>query len=89
MTRLIDWLWARYGTKPVVKVLEPQGIEVNPQTAAAYQLGYANGVTIGLAQGELKGRNELASELEVQYGIDAREDLDAEAVKRIRVRQVH
>ena len=67
----------------------PHAIAANPATAAAYQLGYTNGVTMGMAQGELKGRNELASELEVQYGIDAREDLDAEAVRRIRVRQVH
>jgi hypothetical protein len=87
--RLIDWLWARYGTKPVPMVLEPGAIVVNPDTAAAYQLGHANGFQLGMAQGELKGRQELAHELEIQYGIDAREDLDPDAVRRIRSRQVH
>lgn len=89
MKRLIDYLHARWGTKPVVQVLQPEGIKVDANSAAAYQLGYANGVTLGQAQGELKGRQELACELEVQYGIDAREDLDPDAVKRIRARQVH
>lgn len=89
MKRLIDWLWARYGSKPTVVVLQPENIKVDANSAAAYQLGYANGVQLGMAQGELKGRQDLANELEIQYGIDAREDLDAQAVKRIRVRQVH
>jgi hypothetical protein len=87
MKRLIDWLHFRYGTQPAV--FQPGTIEVNPATAAAYQLGYGNGVTMGMAQGELKGRQELAAELEMQYGIDAREDLDPDAVRRIRARQVH
>jgi hypothetical protein len=87
--RLIDWLYARYGTPIPAAVFRPGEIEVNPATAAAYQLGYGNGVAMGMAQGELRGRQELAAELEAQYGIDAREDLDETAVKRIRARQVH
>jgi hypothetical protein len=68
---------------------KPGEIVADANAVAAYQLGHANGFQLGMAQGELRGRQELAHELEMQYGIDAREDLDPDAVRRIRSRQVH
>lgn len=60
-----------------------------PNVHAAYEAGHAEGFRVGAAQGEIAGRMALAAELEASFGLDAREDLTADAVKRIRARQVH
>ena len=81
MKRLISWF-----RKPPVN---PPAKPLVPEVVSAYRTGYADGHLVGFAQGELKGRLDLANELEAQYGVDAREDLSQDAVKRVRARQVH
>lgn len=60
---------------------EPQPLV---STSEAERTAYA----VGLAQGELRGRMALASELEQEFGREL-EDFTAQDATQIRVRQVH
>lgn len=53
-------------------------------TTDAERTAYA----VGLAQGELRGRMALASELEREFGREL-EDFTAQDATQVRVRQVH
>jgi len=54
-----------------------------------YGAGHTHGFKIGHAAGELKGRSDLAQELETAFGVDGHRDLTIDDVHRIRVSQKH
>lgn len=67
------------------------GIEDQPPGVAPAEVltMMTNAYQRGLAEGELKGRLDLATELEIAYGIASGHDLKEEDVKNLRTRQVH
>lgn len=68
---------------------------VEAAACGAFQQGHAAGQAIGyqigLAQGELKGRDALALELQIKHGIDGGGEklLTTDDLETLRVRQVH
>jgi hypothetical protein len=67
----------------LMRFLEPE-LEEMCQTQKA--IGYA----LGLAQGELRGRLQLADELEAIHAVDGgNKEIGLEGARRIKLRQLH
>jgi hypothetical protein len=72
----VKWL------RKVFRMPEPPRPITQKDLEFVRSLGYQH----GLAEGELRGRLELAKELEIAYGIDSGHDLTEEQVRNIRLR---
>lgn len=79
------WRWLRYPEYPAAVHAEAA------RAAQEVQLvdpAWRDGYVVGLAQGEIHGRNELAREIERMFP-EHKALMDASDASRIRSRQVH
>lgn len=62
---------------------------IQATAARAFQDGHQVGYHVGLAHGELIGRQRLAQEVEARFGYENHNEMQAEDALRIRVSQLH
>lgn len=63
---------------------------LEPELKELLKAEQAYGYTIGLAHGELQGRQQLADEIQAMHGVDGgNKEMGFEQAKRIKARQLH
>lgn len=86
-TRLQAWLRREAYVRAMVTEAAKNGYLEGH--AAGLAVGQQAGYQMGLAYGELIGRQKLAQEVEARFGLDNRNEMQAEDALRIRVSQLH
>ncbi len=88
-------LWLRWFPPPSRAWLMPITNNVQPteiceaEWRTAIEATRVQWYQLGLAEGELRGRSKLATEIEAQFYPNSSQDMTADDATRIRHRQVH